>query len=134
MVKTIRIKLLQEYYDAVERRVKNFEVRFSYFLREGAAAGGRGGALGRLARGVVGAAAFLPRAGSAPPPSPRPPRAAAPLRPRVRPPPPPPVSAVSPVVYVCNRSLFTSVTIVYNCNRVARTPVKYCWGNFGMLQ
>ena len=29
MCKIIRIKLPQEYYDAVENRVKNFEVRFN---------------------------------------------------------------------------------------------------------
>lgn len=29
MIKTIRIKLLSEYYDAVERRIKNFEVQYN---------------------------------------------------------------------------------------------------------
>lgn len=29
MTKTIRIKLLSKYYDAVESRAKNFEVRFN---------------------------------------------------------------------------------------------------------
>ena len=29
MIKTIRIKLLSDYYDAVESRIKKFEVRFN---------------------------------------------------------------------------------------------------------